>query len=184
MPETLSGRLADHLRRLRKDRNLSLDQLADLSGVSRATLSRLENADVSPTADVLGRLCTAYGISMSRLLAMVEDQFRPLVRQDEQTVWTDPASGFTRRVVSPEAGPLAAEVLDCRLEPGAQVAYDGPTVPGLEHHLVLLEGRLEVRIEDDRHTLQAGDCLRYQLFGPSTFTTPQGSGARYILVLV
>ena len=36
--------------------------------VSRASLSRLENAEVSPTASVLGRLCAAYGLTMSRLM--------------------------------------------------------------------------------------------------------------------
>jgi len=52
--------LADHLRMLRVDRDLTLQELAAKSGVSRATLSRIENAEVSPTAESLGRLASAF----------------------------------------------------------------------------------------------------------------------------
>src|SRR2546423_15346101 len=90
--ETGDARLAQRLRQLRLERRWSLDQLAARSGVSRATLSRLENNEVSPTAAVLGRLCPAFGLTMSRLLAQVEMPVA-LVRQPAQPVWTDPASG-------------------------------------------------------------------------------------------
>ena len=62
--------------------------------MSRATLSRLENAEISPTASVLGKLCAAYGLPMSRLMMMVEADFPPLVTADEQPVWRDPAIDF------------------------------------------------------------------------------------------
>ena len=41
-------RLAERLRALRRARRWSLDELSALSGVSRASLSRIENGDVSP----------------------------------------------------------------------------------------------------------------------------------------
>src|SRR5438034_5302546 len=109
----MDGRLAERLRSLRAERGWSLDELAQRSNVSRATLSRLENAEVSPTASVLGKLCAAYGLTMSRLMHMVEDEFVPLVRRSAQSVWTDPTIGFRRRSVSPPAQGLAAEVLEC-----------------------------------------------------------------------
>ena len=81
MTTPLSNRLADHLKKLRLDREWSLDQLATRCGVSRATLSRVENAEVSPTAEVLGKLCTAFALPLSRLLAQVEEAFTPLCRR-------------------------------------------------------------------------------------------------------
>jgi len=86
--------------------------------------------------------------------------------------------------VSPPARSLAAEVLECALEPGTRITYDRPPRPGLEHHLLLIEGRLAVTVGGQTHDLQPGDCLRYQLFGPSGFATPEGCSARYILVVV
>ena len=179
----LTSRLADRMKELRSDKGWSLDQLAAESGISRATLSRLENADVSPTTEVLGRLCTAYGLSLSRLMTMVEDSFPALVRRDRQPEWTDDKAGFRRRSVSPPAGQLAAEVLECELAPGTRLSYDAPSVPGQEHHLLMQEGKLDISIEGRTHKLQPGDCLRYQLYGTSEFTTGENL-ARYILVLL
>lgn len=180
----MDQRIAERLRSLRADRKWSLDELAKRSDVSRATLSRLENAEVSPTASVLGRLSAAYGLTMSRLMRMVEDDFAPLIRRDRQPVWTDATVGFRRRSVSPPAHTLAAELLECELEPGARITYDEPPRPGLEHHLLLVEGQLEVGVGGQTYDLRAGDCLRYQLSGASVFVTPQTCGARYILAVL
>lgn len=180
---SIDRRLAERLRTLRAERNWSLDQLAHSSGISRATLSRLENADVSPTASVLGKLCASYGLTMSRLMRMVEDEFAPLLRRDQQVVWEDPASGFRRRAVSPPAHSLAAEALEGTLAPDTEIVYDTAPRPGLEHHLVMLEGELTVTVDGRRHLLLAGDCLRYALSGPSAFSTAQ-AGARYLLFMV
>jgi transcriptional regulator with XRE-family HTH domain len=181
-PDLFDRQLAVRLRDLRTGRGWSLDDLARRAGVSRATLSRLENAETSPTAAVLGRLCATYGLTLSRLMRLVEDTFAPLVRPPEQPVFADPAVGFTRRTISPPARSLAGEALEVRLAPGARLAYEAPPRPGLEHHLYLLEGALDVAVDGDAHRLGSGDCLRYQLQGVSSFSTDEG--ARYVLFLV
>lgn len=177
-------RLAARLKQLRVERGWSLDQLAAASQVSRATLSRLENGEVSPTTHVLGKLCAAYGLAMSRLLRMAEDDFPPLLRRAEQTVWTDAETGFVRRCVSPPSRALAGEALECELGAGVTITYADAPRPGMEHHLLLQEGKLNVTVDGRAHALQAGDCLRYQLHGATAFATPPDSGARYFLFLV
>lgn len=177
-------RLARQLRSLRLERGWSLDAWAERSGVSRATLSRIENNEVSPTAVVVGRLCSALGLSMSRLFSLVEDEFKPLVVRSEQIVFNDPGGKLRRRSVSPAATTLRAQVLECELEPGSSIAYEAPARGGLEHHLVLLKGALTMTLDARRHDMRPGDCLRYQLAGPTRFQTPKSSGARYLLVIV
>lgn len=176
--------IAQRLKALRAERGWSLDELAMRSNVSRATISRLENAEVSPTTSVLGKLCAAYGLTMSRLMHMVEDDFVPLIRRSAQAVWTDQTIGFRRRLVSPPSQTLAAEVLECELEPGTRITYDHPPRSGLEHHLLMLQGQLEISVNGQTYDLRPGDCLRYQLFGPSAFATPEQCAARYILCMV
>ena len=180
----IDRRLAQRLKTLRSEQGWSLDELAKRSTVSRATLSRLENAEVSPTVSVLGKLCAAYDLTMSRLIYMAEQDFEPLVHRETQSLWTDPSIGFRRRSVSPPARALTAEVLQCELEPGARIAYDRPPRQGSEHHLLLIEGRLQVAVDGHSYDLRPGDCLRYQLFGPSAFATPQDCAAKYVLFIV
>lgn len=182
--ETIDARIASRLKALRAGRGWTLDELVERTGVSRATLSRLENAEVSPTAAVLSRLCAAYGIAVSRLMHMVEGEFAPLLERQAQPLWSDPEVEFERRSVSPPAAALSGEVLECRLGPGARIDYELPPRHGLEHHLLLVFGRLAVTVDGATHTLKPGDCLRYRLTGPSAFETPADSAARYYLFMV
>ncbi|MEP3245247.1 MAG: helix-turn-helix domain-containing protein [Sneathiella sp.] len=184
MAAQLTNRLSARLKELRSDKGWSLERLAEFSGISRATLSRIENANVSPTTDILGKLCTVYAMSLTRLMASIEDDYAPLIRPHEQKIWTDKASGFSRRSLSPPAGSLAAEVIHCILEPGASLSYDAPPITGQEHHLVMQEGELLLIVEGKKYELKAGDCLRYQLFGATAFKADDVTGAKYLMVLV
>jgi hypothetical protein len=133
---------------------------------------------------VLGKLCAAYGLTMSRLMHMVEGEFAPLVPRAAQAEWTDSSVGFRRRSISPPSQTLAGEALECVIEAGQRIEYDRAPRPGLEHHLYLLEGQLEVTIGGHAYALNPGDCLRYQLFGSSAFATTKRRGARYVLFMV
>lgn len=174
--------LAGHLRGLRAHRGLTLQDLADTSGVSRATLSRIENGEVSPTAETLGRLASAFALPISQLLAPLETDFQPLVRHADQSIWRDPESGFSRRAVSPPGGHLKLELIACAIEPHQHIAYERPAVSGHEHHLVLLSGALSLTVDGARHDLRPGDCLRYRLCGASSFETGE-QPARYIIAM-
>lgn len=182
--DPVSDRLAVRLTELRRDRGWSLDELALRSGVSRASLSRLEHGDVSPTAQVLGRLCATYGITMSRLLAEVETTQAALLRPADQPVWRDPQTGFVRRSLSPPARQFAAELVQGELPGGTVLEYPGPARIGLEHHLYLTHGRLELTVDGVVHTLAPGDCLRYRLHGASRFRALGKASARYLLVMI
>ncbi|WP_030234786.1 helix-turn-helix domain-containing protein [Streptomyces sp. NRRL S-350] len=176
-------RLAQRLAELRLERGWTLEELARQADVSRSTLSRVERAEVSPTAALLGRLCAVYGRTMSRLLAEVEAGPAPLVRAGEQQVWRDGTTGFVRRSVSPPHGSLRAEIVEGRLPAGADIAYDRVCVPGREHHLWLFEGRLELTVDGATQPLGPGDCLRY-VSGASRFHSVGPGEARYALVVV
>lgn len=181
---SMDQRIAQRLRSLRAERGWSLEDLAARSGVSRASLSRLEIGEVSPTASVLGKLCAAFGLTLSRLMFLLEDQFPARLAHEDQPVWTDADAGFVRRAVSPPAQGLAGEVIDCELRPDTQICYERPPRPGLEHHLVMMEGELDITVDGQSHRLLPGDCLRYRLQGASRFMTPPHAGARYFLFVV
>ncbi|MGW2823899.1 helix-turn-helix domain-containing protein [Streptomyces sp. NPDC001443] len=180
----LDIRLGARLAELRAGHGWSLGEAAERSGVSRSTLSRAERAEISPTAAQLNRLCAVYGRTMSQLLSEVEAEPARLVRAAEQPVWEDPASGFVRRSVSPPQAGLRGELVEGRLTAGADIAYDRPPVPGLEQHVWVLEGTLEVTAQDVAHRLDAGDCLRLRVWGPTRFRCPAGVDARYVLAVV
>lgn len=177
-------RLGARLAELRAAHGWSLGELAERSGVSRSTLSRAERAETSPTAALLNRLCAVYGRTMSLLLSEVEAEPAPVVPAGDQPVWHDRASGFARRSVSPPHPALRGELVEGRLTAGADLAYDRPPVAGLEQHIWVLEGALDVTEQGTEHHLAAGDCLRMRVWGPTRFRCTAAEGVRYLLAVV
>ena len=177
-------RIALRLARLRADSGWSLDVLAERTGISRATLSRLERSELSPTAAMLGRLCSIYGWTLSRLMAEAETRPANLVPASEQPEWKDPESGYRRRAVSPPTPGLRGEVVEVHMPAGASVSFDASPIAGLEHHLWMLEGALSLDVGGSLFRLRAGDCLRYVLTGSSRFQNPGKREARYVIAMV
>ncbi|WP_280873931.1 helix-turn-helix domain-containing protein [Streptomyces pseudovenezuelae] len=182
--DAVDARLGTRLAELRAERGWSLGELAERSGISKSTLSRAERAEISPTASLLNRLCNAYGRTMSQLLSEVEAEPALLLRAAEQPVWQDRASGFVRRSVSPPHAGLRGELVEGRLTVGADLAYDRPPVPGLEQHIWVLEGALDVTAQDVTHHLDTGDCLRLRVWGPTRFRCAGRADVRYVLAVV
>lgn len=169
---------------LRRARNWPLEMLAEESGVSRATLSRIERGDTSPTAVVLGQLARAFRISMADLFGFGAPSLDARIVRDDQPVWQDPETGFLRRSVSPVTSGYRGSVIEGKLPSGATISYSVPPLPDLEHHLVLLEGTLEMTIGDKRYELSPGDCLRFRLNAANAYHAPGPDPARYLLMVI
>src|SRR3954463_14276640 len=101
--DSVDSTIAARVRGERTVRRWSLDELAERSQVSKAMISKIERAEASPTAALLGRLSGAYGITLSALLADSEMRPRGPLRRADQAVWRDPATGYVRRQVSASA---------------------------------------------------------------------------------
>lgn len=181
--DSLEVRLVRRLCALRAESGYTLEELAERTGISRATLSRLERGESSPTASMLGALCAAFKTPLSRVIADAEQVGPSLIRAGEQVVWCDPATGFQRRLISPPAHSLKIDIIEGSLPAGAEIRYAHSPLPGLEHHLWLLSGHLSLEIEGTTFDLKPGDCLRYQLFGASCFRCPGPETARYIIAM-
>lgn len=181
--------LAGRLETLRRERDLSLDAAAALTGLSRATISRIERGETSPTANALGRLCNAYGLTMSRLLAAVETSAPRLLRGAEAAHWRDPESGFLRTLIAPPTEGYATELALGELPPGAEIRYeldrpqrDGYAPAGREQFFYVIEGELSLDIEAETYRLSPGDCLRHHGVDAKRIANPGAVLARYLII--
>ena len=182
----VNARLARRLRALRDAQGWSLDALAERSGVSRSAISLIENGRSSPTATVLDKLATALGVTLASLFederAAADAPPSPVARVAAQPVWTDPASGYVRRNVSP-AAPSPIQLVDVVFPAGARVALEAGA-HGVEQQVWMIDGTMEVSVGEERWRLDAGDCLAMRLDRPITYRNPTRRGARYLVALV
>jgi transcriptional regulator with XRE-family HTH domain len=190
MSEDVNHRIARRLRGLRAERGYSLDALAERSGVSRSNISLIENARSSPTAAVLDRLAAGLGVTLASFFEAGPAGTgaappSPLSRAADQPVWTDPASGYVRRNVSP-ALPAPLQLVAVEFPPGRRVAYDTGARAAHTHQQVwLVEGAMEVSVGAEQWRLAAGDCLAMTLDErPIVYRNPGRSTARYLVALV
>ena len=182
--ESIDERLGRRLREARTQRGQTLDQLAERSGVSRAMISRIERAESSPTAALLGRLCGGLDITISSLFVDLEGPASPMIRRDDQPVWRDPETGYLRRNVAPPGNGSAQEIVHVRLPAGKRVDYPAAAYADTEHHILLLDGALEFGNGAHVFRLAPGDCLRVPEAAPSWYRNPGRKAAEYLVLLV
>lgn len=185
--DTFSAQLARKLRQERTAKGWSIAELALASGVSKAMISKIERAETSPTAALLGRLSGAFGISISNLLASTEtpDSNNRVIRQDEQEIWQDPGTGYIRRALTPPSA--EPEMITVELPPGESITYPASSYSFIRGQCVwLMSGRLTIFEGDQAADLRKGDSYTYDLTQTCarTFTNPSPSQvARYIVSL-
>jgi transcriptional regulator with XRE-family HTH domain len=182
----INAHLAMRLRGLRTERGLTLDALAERTGVSRSMISLIERGESSPTASVLDKLAGGLGVTLASLFAEKERAgASPLVRRADQRTWCDPQTGYLRRNLSPPGYPSPIELVEVILPPGARVAYDtGPRSVGVSQQVWVIEGEIELSVgDDDAYRLAAGDCLSMRVDQPTLFRNPADKPARHLVAL-
>lgn len=176
--------LASTLQAARGARGLSVNALSEASGVSRAMITKIERGEVQPTAALLGRLSGALGMTLSELIARAEGgPASRLLRAAEQPTWTDPATGYLRRAVSPATGG-PTQLVEVVLPAGARVPYPAEAY-AFSHHLIwVLEGTLHFREGEATHVLSTGDCLQLaERPSACEYVNRSDSACRYLVTL-
>ena len=172
--------VAARIRTEREARSWSLADLAERSGVSKGMISKVERGEASPTASLLGRLSGAFGLTLSTLLVRAERGEGRLVREPDQPVWHDPATGYRRRQVFARPD-LPLEMTEVELPAGAVVAFPAASYAFMRQVIWMLEGRLVFQEGDQRHDLGPGDCLE---LGPPRDCAFRNEGRRPCRYLV
>ncbi len=179
--------IAQRIRELREAHGLTLEALAERSGVSRSNISLIERGQSSPTATVLDKISAGLGATVASLFespARDDTPPSPLARVADQPVWTDPSSGYVRRNVSPPAN-TPIQLVDVIFPAKQRVAYEtGPRPADTHQQVWLIEGAIEITVGTTLWRLEPGDCLAMRLDQPITYHNPGDEPARYVVALV
>jgi len=152
--------LSSQLKRLRRSKGMTLDELSKKSDVSRAMISKIERGESSPSAVLLGKLAEGLQVGISTLVGGEPAAKAQLYRPHEQPVFRDPKSGLERRSLSPvfptQGGvDVVMNVLAPQGTSGMFPAHNR----GVTEILVLLRGKLKVTLNGDVYVMEPGDSL-------------------------
>jgi transcriptional regulator with XRE-family HTH domain len=180
----LNSQIARRVSALRSEAGLSLEMLAEKSGVSKSMISLIERAETSATAVVLDRIAAALGCSLTRFFEARETQSEPLSKRSKQQVWRDPESGYVRRMLSPPQFDSPIDLVEVSFPAGARVAYAATRGRELHQQIWIISGAMRIEVGDASYSLAAGDCLATKVGEPIVYTNPHAREARYLVALM
>jgi transcriptional regulator with XRE-family HTH domain len=180
----ITTRIAERVRNLRAARGLTLDELAERSGVSRAMLSKIERGESSPTAVMLDRVASGLNTSLASLFN-APTSVAPLHKRAEQNSWRDPDSGYVRRNLSPPGVDSPLQLVEVTFPARTRLAYDSPPrAGGVDQQVWMIEGTIEIGVGDACFKLSEGDCLAMRLDQPVYFHNKSKTDAHYLVATV
>jgi DNA-binding transcriptional MerR regulator/quercetin dioxygenase-like cupin family protein len=149
------------LRRLRKERGLTLDQVAALSGLSTSFISALERGSSGAAVATLRRLLNAYGTTLDVLMRVGRSRVGRVTHAGQRQRITERFSGVIVEQLTNGPAEMEAQLFSVEPGGGSQGAYSHEG----EEFIYVLEGRLDLRLGSaERYRLKPGDCAYY----PST----------------
>jgi transcriptional regulator with XRE-family HTH domain len=160
--------LGANLRRLRIRRGLSLERLARASGVSRAMLGQIELGQSTPTINVVWKIARSLAVPFSALISHSVRPRTALLRAERAKVLTSADGNFISRALFPYDESRKVEFYELRLRPhGREVAEAHPA--GTTENLIVASGSLDLLVDSERFTLEAGDAVFFEADVPHEY---------------
>jgi transcriptional regulator with XRE-family HTH domain len=165
---TVLTAVGPRLRALRNRRGATLEQLAERTGISVSTLSRLESGQRRPTLELLLPLARAHQVPLDELVgapATGDPRIHPRPVTRDGAVWVP---------LSRNPGGLNAfkQILPVGQAPPAQLdlrAHDG------YEWLYVITGRLRLALGEREFVLTAGEAAEFDTRSPTGWPTPAAS---------
>ena len=186
--ESIVSKVAEMLRAVRKEQQLTLDDLAQRSGVSRSMLSQIERGESNPTLATLWNLTQALGVDFAGLLGkegVVEGASGEVERLAAGRTPTIDSQGerCRLRILSPPALAGSIEWYELQLDSDGALVSDAHA-PGCREHLTVLEGRIGVQSGLREEEAEPGDTLRYRADVAHRIAALGGAPAKALLVVL
>lgn len=181
--DAVDQRLGETVRLLRQRAGLSIQDVANKTGLSNGMISQLERARAMPSIRTLRLLSIALEVPISYFFETSDpaaDVQRYIVRKNNRRLLRLTASGVVKEALTPE-GKGQLELYELTLNPGASSGTDFLQHTG-EKAGYVLSGSLRLWLDNQAHVLEAGDSFRFPSIVPHMFDNPTQQAARVIWV--
>jgi transcriptional regulator with XRE-family HTH domain len=184
--ELASLDIGSQIRKLRNKRELTLQDLADLSGLSKPNLSQIENNLVTPPIATLLKISTALGVSIGHFFQATDQESSIVVVRKEDRYGV--AKGQHISHIGYQYEPLAYPKVDKSMEPFiVHMEEREPDAIVYNNHrgeefLYVLEGTLEFRCGDSTVILKEGDSLYFDSVVPHGYRGIGGPAKTLVVI--
>lgn len=180
--DDILNRLPARLKEARRGQGLSLEAVANLSGVSRSMVSQIERGESSPTIATLWNLTRALQVDFAGLLdAQAQADRIEVLREGAAPRIDNIGRGVRIRILSAPEQAGRHEVYDLRFDPGGALVSQ-PHTRGAREQLTVIDGALTVTSGGASERLGTGDTARYAADVAHSITAPDGAARGFLVV--
>jgi transcriptional regulator with XRE-family HTH domain len=155
--------VGERIKKARKEKGISIEDLSARTGFSVEMLSNFENQKASPQIGTIIRLAKALKTVFGTLTSDQEDKNYSVVRQSERKVISRHASqkghNYSYMSLASDVNKRHMETFIVKLEP--QDSFEELSIHDGEEFIFVIEGEVKLRIEDKTEILSAGDSIYY-----------------------
>jgi transcriptional regulator with XRE-family HTH domain len=179
--EDMNLLVSQNLKRIREERRLSLDKLADLTGVSKSMLGQIERGDSSPTIATVWKIANGLKVSFTALLSLPQTDTAVVRKTDIQPLVEDNGKYRLYPFFPIEDG-RPFEIYTIEIDQGGYLSAE-PHPEGTQEFLTVYAGELTVRAGIEEHRVAAGDSIRFRADRPHSYHNPGDRMAVMSLVI-
>lgn len=159
--------IPDNLKRMREERNLSFDQLAERTGVSKSMLRKIELGTSSPTIATIWKIANGLRVSFTALLR------RPIPEVKVRSFTEDPPlteAGDHYRLypLVPFDPEQPFETFYIEIDPGT-VFLGEPHEGNVYEYLYVTEGKIQVTVEGKIFEVKEKEFIQFYANGPHEY---------------
>ncbi len=158
--EKVSLKIGERLKEIRNTRQLTLDDVTELTGVSKPMLGQIERGQSSPTINVLWKISTGLKIPLSFFCRQEEAEYT-VVGLGEENVITEENGGMRAYPLFPFDPVRNVEVFYIEFDAGVQ-HRSLSHVAGVEEYVFLVQGTLKMVIGRAEVLLQEKQSIRFR----------------------
>ncbi|GGG61008.1 helix-turn-helix domain-containing protein [Paenibacillus radicis (ex Gao et al. 2016)] len=173
--------ISKNVLRIRKDRKLSLDQVAELSGVSKAMLGQIERGETNPTITTLWKIANGLRISFSSLIKE-ESALVTIMSKESVVALTEDEGKYRVYPLFPFDPKKQFEMYAMEIDP--QCCHESePHHEGVEEYISVTEGTLELLIEQELFIVNPGSTIHFQAEKPHAYRNSGESTVKCMLTV-
>ena len=150
--------LGPKIREKRIEKNMSMKELSDMTGLSTGFISHVERDLTEPSITSLRKIAEALEVALFHVFVDEEREDR-VVRKDQRQEVRFPESEIIYELLSPDLN-RQMETFMGTLKPGA-VTSSEPMAHAGEEVIYVLEGQMYIRIGNEEYHLEEGDTIYY-----------------------
>ena len=159
--------IGNKLKDIRNKRNLSLDEVAKLTGVSKAMLGQIERGKSNPTVSTLWKIATGLKVSFSLFIDENQDDLKVIDKNDISPIIEDNNRMKLYPIFQFDSN-KGFEIFTIELEPDCN-HISTPHNDGVEEYIIVTEGQIEMDINGEKFILQKGNSIRFMANKPHSY---------------